>query len=110
MKRNRAPIREWMRNGSGESNFSTYTAESPCRTVRWMVSRVCWFSSRRYGQAQAANIKLPYGGLTNREARDPEVMGAFSIAVQETGSDQICQEAMNRAHRQPRQSRHLLWR
>ena len=31
----------------------------------------------------------------------PEVMGAFSVAVQETGSDQICQEAMHRTDRQP---------
>jgi hypothetical protein len=59
-------------------------------------------------QAQASDIKLSYGGLANGEACDSEVMGAFSIAVQEARGHQVGQKAVNRAHRQPRQSRHLL--
>jgi hypothetical protein len=59
-------------------------------------------------QAQAPDIKLPDGGLSNRETRDSEVMGSLSIAVQEACGDQIGQKAVNRAHWQPRQSRHLL--
>src|SRR6266567_319737 len=59
-------------------------------------------------QAQASDIKLPHGSLSNGETCDSEVIGAFSIAVQEARSDQVRQKAVNRAHRQPRQSRHLL--
>src|ERR1700686_1284292 len=60
------------------------------------------------GQAQASDIKLVYGGLSNRETRDSKLMGALSIAVQEACSDQIGEKTVNRAYRKPRQSRHLL--
>src|SRR5260370_5357424 len=59
-------------------------------------------------QAQASDIKLPHGSLSNGETFNSEVIGAFSIAVQEARSDQVRQKAVNRAHRQARQSRHLL--
>src|ERR1700686_5428738 len=59
-------------------------------------------------QAQASDIKLRYGGLSNGETCDSEMMRTFSITVQEARGDQSGQKAVNRAYGQPRQSRHLL--
>ena len=60
------------------------------------------------GQAQASDIKLVCRGLSNGKTCDSEMMSALSIAVQEARGNQIGQKAVNRAHWQPRQSRHLL--
>jgi hypothetical protein len=54
------------------------------------------------GQAETPDIKLPHGRLTNRETCDSKMMGALPVTVQKTRTDQICQEAMNRAHWEPR--------
>src|SRR6266567_3722090 len=59
-------------------------------------------------QAQAPDIKLAYCGLSNTKTCNSEVMGAFSVAVQETRGDQVGEKTVNRAHWEPRQSCHLL--
>src|SRR5450631_1018795 len=59
-------------------------------------------------QAQAPDIELADGSLSNRKTCNSEAMVAFSVAVQETRSDQVGQKTVNRAHWKPRQSCHLL--
>ena len=62
------------------------------------------------GQAETADVKLPHGGLTDGETCDSEMMGTLSITVEKARVDQICQKAMNCAHREPRQTSNLLRR
>jgi tmRNA-binding protein len=62
------------------------------------------------GQAHAANVQLARSRMPNRKAGDAQMMNTLSIAIQETSSHQVCEEAMDRADRQARQRRHLLGR
>src|SRR6476661_4349044 len=58
-------------------------------------------------QAQAPDVQLACGRLSDGETRDPEMVDALDIAVQESAADQIRQEPVNRADWQSRQTRHL---
>src|SRR4029077_8367175 len=61
----------------------------------------------KIGQADAANIELAQSRLADGETSDSQVVHAVRAAVQKPRALQICQETVDRTHRQAGAAGHV---